>query len=189
MLLLFAKHIVAADTTAGEHAGVASSSCAEPADQPATAAAALAFGAEPDGVASMWSHRDAPVRCVSAGCVMHQQRHQTLSAAGSVARYGRQREAPDKPTSEPQQQSADPTCGSGGCAILSVITGGVGDEWRNFHETLRRVQLAALAVVFALDQEALALAQVRRPPPISPRRPSQSAPPAARCGLGPAHLC
>ena len=64
------------------------------------------------------------------------------------------------PLTTPSLDGREPgACVPGACAILSVFTAGVADEWRNLHVTLQRVHLEALMVVFALDQEVLAVAQ------------------------------
>jgi hypothetical protein len=60
---------------------------------------------------------------------------------------------------EAAEPAAGQVCAGGACAIVSVFTGGVADEWLNLYATLRRVGLHPLAVAFALDQEALAVAR------------------------------
>ena len=46
---------------------------------------------------------------------------------------------------EAAEPAGGQVCAGGACAIVSVFTGGVADEWRNLYATLRRVGLHPMA--------------------------------------------
>ena len=114
---------------------------------------------EPASSAPLLGH----ARCVSEACAAKQRLRGAATEIGNPTLHVG---APGKasPGKAPVGASAAESrrhsaCDASTCAIVSVFTAGVADEWRNLHITLQRVKLESLVVAFALDEEAQTVAQ------------------------------